>query len=404
MLLIFLFSIFFLLYFYIYRNFFLKFSNLRAKIETERLKNIQETFQGIFLIKIFNLKNLFFNNFKKTEKLFDILEKERMLSESPRILIELYLLLLLAIFLFFININNFLTNHFITISLFILAFVRMIPSVNRILASVSTIKNCESSIKIIFQEKKNSQLKKYQVKKYKKNNLILDFKKKILLKNIYFKFSNQEEYLFKKFTFEIKKNVIIGITGVSGSGKTTLLNILTGIYSIKDHGSGHLTVDGKLINSNSHDLSRLYSYTPQNTFIFNSTIRNNLLIFRQEEKNLDNNNDERNKEYEIKKFVKICELSDFINKQKYRMNTILKEGGSNLSGGQKQRIGICRSLISNRPIIIFDESTNSIDKLTENKILKNLKKLKKTKTLIFISHDKNVLDICDQVIKLDRVI
>jgi ABC-type bacteriocin/lantibiotic exporter with double-glycine peptidase domain len=322
-----------------------------------------------------------------------------MLSESPRILIEVYFVILLGISFVFINNKSVLTDNFVTISLFTLAFVRVIPSVNRILAALSTIKYCENSLKVIFQEKKGSTNKEFSFKKNKIIKSISNFNNRVSLKNVYFKFSNQDDYLLSKFNFEIKKNTIIGITGKSGSGKTTLLNILTGLYNIKNHGSGYMSIDGKIIDSNKINLSRLYSYTPQNTFIFNDTIKNNLLIFREQEENsvIKKNHI---KDEDLKNFIKISELSNFINNQKNGIDTMIKEGGSNLSGGQKQRIGICRSLISNRPIIIFDESTNSIDKPTQEKILKNLKKLKKNKTLIFISHDKNVLNICDKIIKL----
>jgi ABC-type bacteriocin/lantibiotic exporter with double-glycine peptidase domain len=398
--LLFLFLVFFIIFYYIHHFFFRKLSNVRIEIEAERLKNIQETFQGIFLVKIFNLKNLFFTNFKKTDKMFEIYTKERILSESPRILIELYFIILIGISFVFINNKKLLPDNFVAISLFTLAFVRVIPSVNRILAALSTIKYCENSLKVIFQEKKRSINKDFSFKKNKNIKSVSDFNKRILLKNIYFKFSNQEDYLFKKFNFEIKKNTIIGITGKSGSGKTTILNILTGLYNIKNHGIGHMSIDGKIIDPNKINLSKLYSYTPQNTFIFNNTIKNNLLIFREQEEN-SVNKENPIKDEDLKNFIKISELSSFINNQKYGINTMIKEGGSNLSGGQKQRIGICRSLISNRPIIIFDESTNSIDKSMQEKILKNLKKLKKNKTLIFISHDKNVLNICDKVINLD---
>ena len=92
--------------------------------------------------------------------------------------------------------------------------------------------------------------------------------------------------------------------------------------------------------------------------------------------------------------MKLCELNKFIEDNKVRPGINLGDGGSNLSGGEKQRIGIARALYEDPELLIFDEFTSSLDSNTEREILKNLKKILKNKTTIFISHNNSTLVNC----------
>lgn len=110
--------------------------------------------------------------------------------------------------------------------------------------------------------------------------------------------------------------------------------------------------------------------------------------------------DDQDEETRLNKIIEDYELKSLITSKSHGLETILSEAGSNISGGQKQRLGICRSLLSNRPVIIFDESTSSLDQETQERIINKLKYLKNNKTLIFISHDLSVLKNCDYIINL----
>ena len=141
----------------------------------------------------------------------------------------------------------------------------------------------------------------------------------------------------------------------------------------------------KLIENDYLNLMNI-SFVPQNIFIVNDTIRRNIAL-GVEDKDI---NEER-----VKKCIEIVQLQNVITSLENGVNHFLLEGGKNLSGGQIQRLGIARALYNEPDIIIFDESTSSLDGDNEDKILKLIEKISINKTIIFISHRKEVLNFCD---------
>ena len=214
------------------------------------------------------------------------------------------------------------------------------------------------------------------------------FEKYITFKKVTFSYKTNSDLIFDKINLKIKKNSIFGIKGKTGSGKSTLLNILMGFYEPTE---GNVYIDNtKLSNSKLFNWQKKISYVPQKIFLIDDTIESNIAFA---ETNLNKNL--------INKVVEICELSDFINKQKDGLKAIIGENANRISGGQKQRIGIARALYKNTNILILDESLNSLDYKTKIKILHKIKKL--NKTIIIISHDKNDLIICDQIFDMDKL-
>ena len=148
----------------------------------------------------------------------------------------------------------------------------MIPSMNKILIALSSMKYCLKSVDIINSEITKS--KNFENKIKKKDQYSLSFKRTIKFNKINFEF-NDEKFLLKNINFEIKKNSIFGISGPSGSGKSTLINILAGFLQPK---TGQILLDDKPVDTSKENWMRLFSYVPQNIFIFEDTIRNNILL------------------------------------------------------------------------------------------------------------------------------
>ena len=177
----------------------------------------------------------------------------------------------------------------------------------------------------------------------------------------------------------MEKGDRILISGPSGSGKTTFLNILLGLIKPS---SGHALIDGKKINTNNHYLLRkFYSYIPQNIFVFNGSYKDNIALNFSKDENID--------QKKIIFAAKNAEIHNFIMSTNNNYRSIISHNGRDISGGQLQRIGIARGLYRNTDILIFDESTNSLDLKTENRIYKNFNSKEfRNKILIFISHKK----------------
>ena len=132
------------------------------------------------------------------------------------------------------------------------------------------------------------------------------------------------------------------------------------------------------------------SYVPQNFYIFDDTILENIVFSEEKTKvNLD----------KINKILKFCELNNLIKELPNGLDTIVGPSGKRLSGGQSQRLAIARALYQDRDLMILDEATNALDEDTEKKILENILSLRKKKTIIIISHNQSVLDKCDQIIE-----
>ena len=155
--------------------------------------------------------------------------------------------------------------------------------------------------------------------------------------------------------------------------------------------SGEIFVDGKIIDQNESKLK--IGYVPQSNFLINDSIKKNVALGVKEV------------DIDLNKVNKAIELSSLIydlENNGLDVNSMVGEKGSQISGGQAQRIAIARSLYDDPEIIIFDEATSSLDVETEKEILDNLLVLKKTKTVLLITHNDRILKYCDKVISLEN--
>ena len=212
----------------------------------------------------------------------------------------------------------------------------------------------------------------------------INFNKTIELEDLSFKYENKTEATLENLNFKINKGEFIGIIGDTGR-KSTLVDILLGIFKPT---SCKIKVDGLTIDKN---LILNYGYVPQESFILDESITNNI-AFGEENKNINH--------ALIQEVIKISKINKFINNLPEGLETVLSERGENLSGGQTQRISIARALYFNPDILILDEATSALDLKTEGEFLKDLLNLKKYKTIILISHRKESMIYCDNIYEL----
>jgi len=221
----------------------------------------------------------------------------------------------------------------------------------------------------------------------------IKFNHQILLKDVSFKYKTGKENVFENINFTVKKNKFIGIIGPSGSGKTTLVDIISGLLKIE---KGDIFIDNISVKKNLSVLTDKIAYVPQDVFLLEDTIKSNIVFSELSENNQNLN------EKKLKAAIENSNLSDYIDNLEKKSETYIGENGVQLSGGQKQRIGIARALYRDCDIIIFDESTSALDKKTEEKILTEINKLKKIKTIIYITHKDNTLKHADEIYKISN--
>ncbi|OGV19513.1 MAG: thiol reductant ABC exporter subunit CydD [Lentisphaerae bacterium GWF2_38_69] len=207
------------------------------------------------------------------------------------------------------------------------------------------------------------------------------------LENLDFSYEKNKK-IIKNFSLEVTERQTIGIKGKSGSGKSTLINLITGLLEPE---SGNILFNARKLCKK--ELASIFGWVPQNPYIFNKSIKKNILIGR-----------EIATESQIEMALRISCLEEFVSSLHNGIETVVGERGMNLSAGQIQKIAIARAVIKDAPILILDEATSSIDILCEEELVFRLREYSKLKTVIFAAHRGGVFKNADKIVDLDNLI
>jgi ATP-binding cassette, subfamily B, bacterial PglK len=360
----------------------------RFKLGQIRSKILSEVYTGIKQLKVRNLEKFYTDNFSKVS--YEYAKKScfgDMISFLPRYLIEAVMfggavIFILALMNFYSNIQSYIA----ILALFTFAGYRILPSLNQIYIAVAQITFNYPTLVNIYNDLNKTQ------KKQTKNLHTIQFQKKIILKNIHFIYPTNKFTILKNVNLTIPFASKIGIIGLSGAGKTTLVDIILGLLSPS---KGKISVDGNVITNNKiRAWQKNLGYVPQQIYLTDESILSNI-AFGVEEKNIDKRI--------VEEVAKNINLHNFIiNKLPKGYNTKVGELGNRLSGGERQRIGIARALYQRPKVLILDEATNSLDKLTEQKVIESIFDAAKNTTIIAISHQLSALKKCDQIFSLEK--
>lgn len=369
------------IYVFIFRNIRDLIKNLgerRMHANKLRFTSILETFGAIKEIKIGNSEKIFIKNFSKPA--FDFAKLNllaKAISIIPRFFVEAISFggMLLVILYLISNSGNFIKAVPI-ISLYAFAGYRLIPAFQRIYASLTQLKYATTPINKLYDD-----LNQIENKQLEDNLNKIDFKKNITLKNIVFFYPGSSKPVLNGVNLDINFGDAIGIIGSTGSGKTTIIDIVLGLLQPQ---KGSFEVDGKKINTNNiSNWQKFVGYVPQNIFLLDDTISNNIALGVEQKKI---------NPKAIESAAKLADLHNFVmNDLPNKYETIIGERGTRLSGGQRQRIGIARALYHEPSVLILDEATSALDSNTENKIMDSIFKISNNKTIIMITHRVNSL-------------
>lgn len=357
--------------------------------EGNRAKNFIQSFLGIKEIKIFNKEIFFLNKIDNYNKdYFDSNKKLKFITSLPKVLLEIFLIFCIVFFLF---LQNSKTSNFIEmlplLGIYLAAAFRILPSVNIIIARSQYLNFAKPVIENLKKEFYEVSEKKTKTV----NSINISFDKNILLKNIYYNYPKNKNFVFSDLNFQLNKSESIGLMGESGSGKTTLINIITGLLRPT---KGEILLDNKkTLNFQLYKSNQIIGYVPQQTYLLDDTIKNNI-AFGQSEKEIDDKF--------MKNIIELVELEKLLEKAANGLDTMIGEKGVKLSGGQIQRIGIARALYVKPSLLILDEATNAIDDSTEKKIFSNLDTVKRKFTSIMVAHRKSSLVLCDKIYEIQN--
>ena len=355
--------------------------------ESAFFKNIKESIGSIKEIKILGKKNMFIDELNSRIKKAQASRlKFETIQQSPRFFLEFTSVLSISLLTTYFLILDYEINEvLVNMGLIAIALFRIMPSTNRILKNINDIRFGMNSVRII--EKEYTFFKK----KYKDNKINISFNNKIELKNIEFSYDASEKKIFNNLNIEIKKNSIIGIVGSSGSGKTTFIDILVGLILRR---KGSLKIDSiEIDEENVKSYQKKFGYIPQNFYLFDSSIRQNVAIKEYNSKTTDTDEDKI-----ILEILQNLKLNKILSKK--GLDTQVGENAIRLSGGQRQRLGIARILFHNKEILLLDEATNALDKQTEREIFDLIYSFRGKKTIIISTHSVEMLNNCDEVYEI----
>ncbi len=357
--------------------------SLKSAKENSNLANI--TIESLTSFKYLKATNKFKIKLKQIEdnikKLSDyqiktgILESFTAASREPISVTVIFLIISLQLFLLNKPIDSLLVS--------IILFYRALISTLGVQGSWQKTQEYIGSFEVVLEKLKSCSNNLEQ----NGNKYIIEFKKNIKFKNIYFKFDKSKEFIIKNLNFELPAFKSIAFVGQSGAGKTTIANL---ICLLLKPTKGNIFIDD-------HDASEIelgswrdqIGYVSQETTIFDDSIANNIaLSFGPEENN-------KNLISRIKESARLANIDKFIEKLPHGYQTLVGGNGLKLSGGQRQRIFIARELFRKPKILILDEATSALDNISEKAIQRSIDLLRGKITVILIAHRISTLKNTD---------
>ena len=350
------------------------------------LSIIEETLGGLKVIKGFNSESFFENKFKQSTTRFFTLSNtilNRQNLSSP--MSEFLGILVIGILLLYGG-NLVLVEKTLSGAAFIsymgLAYGVLTPAKAISKASYGVKKGNAAAERVLEVLEEENPIKS------KQNAITKDtFDSAITIENINFRY--EEENVLKNFSLVIPKGKTVALVGQSGSGKSTIANLLTRFYDVNE---GNIKIDGIDIKDfNLHSLRGLMGLVTQDSILFNDTIKNNLLLGKQ-----DASDDE------IIEALKIANAYEFVKELPNGIETNIGDAGGKLSGGQKQRLSIARAVLKNPPIMILDEATSALDTESEKFVQVALENMMQNRTSVVIAHRLSTIQKADVIVVMQK--
>lgn len=311
------------------------------------------------------------------------------LQQFPRLWLEFLAILGLAVLVIVMLKDAASTNNILpTLGLFAAAAFRLIPSANRMVSAIQSLRYGLPVVNTLYSELKSEPVKV-------ESSILTDdfpgeFRDSIKIENVCFSYPSSNKKTLEKVSFNIKKGESIGFIGASGSGKSTMIDILLGLIQPQ---FGQVLVDDCDIFKNPRNWQKHIGYVPQSIFLTDDTLRRNV-AFGLAENQIDDT--------AVECAIKMAQMEDFINTLPEGLKTTVGERGIKLSGGQRQRIGIARALYHDPQVLILDEATSALDNATEQEVMLAIRALHGTKTIIIVAHRLSTVAHCDYLYRFNK--
>lgn len=369
---------FMLLYVTVVRKKVKQYGEQEFKAKREQAKIVTDTFRGYTELEINDafptLQDSFLNG-------VDEITRNRINMETiqmfPRFLSEFAVIIGMIIMVLLGG-----ENARMLVGIFAVSAFRLLPALRYLLAGYTQIQNALPSLEVIEEGVITNDVTNVQ-------SNVVSLYNSLEIRGLKFSYGDKTIELG---SHKIDKGEYIGFCGYSGVGKTTLFNLLLGFLQPQE---GEILIDGTpLTPENRKSWLKHIGYVPQEVFIFNGSIGENIALGY---KDID--------EEKVNKVLKMVSLSSWVASLENGIQSHLGEGGGKLSGGQKQRIGIARALYKGASVLLLDEATSSLDNNTEREINEMLQELKKEipdLTILSIAHRESTMAYCNRIINLEE--
>lgn len=371
-------------------------------------KWLLQSIQGIKEIKVSSTEGFFQDNYNVYGTKFVTSQRKRqILGVIPRFFIEA---LCMATIFIVVAIMLYRGTSFESIvsmvSIVAMAAIRILPSINRISNSLTTIAYNEPMLDKMIEnalsmEEMNAGGVMDKAKQHgqhapesgaiNKESAVTTFpqmNQTIALNAVQYRYPNSERLILDSADMVIKNGESIGIVGSTGTGKTTAVDLILGLLNPQ---SGRIEVDGVDIKTDLQAWLSQIGYIPQSIFMLDGSIRENV-AFGVASRDISDD--------EVWRSLEEAALADFVKTLPDGLDTEIGERGIRLSGGQRQRIGIARALYPDPSVLILDEATSALDNETEAAIMESINGLHGQKTMIIIAHRLTTIEGCDHVFRV----
>jgi ATP-binding cassette, subfamily B, bacterial PglK len=366
------------------------YGNKSNNAATKMLEGVNESIDGFKETRILGKENYFL---KKVKQEANEYAKQTInaaaISTVPRYMLEVMMigfvvLMVIGGLLYGNSLNTLLP----TLAVFAVAAIRLLPSSNLLSTSFAQLRFNRDAVLRLYQdveEMSQSQSKKIISSEKSKNHF-----QSIKLENVSYLYPGLNIKSLNNISLEITAGESIGIIGPSGSGKTTLVDILLGLIEPQE---GKCFYNQSLLSSSLEKWRSQIAYLPQQIFLIDASLKNNVALGVKEEE-ID--------QARIDKSIRQARLQELVEQMPHGVNSVLGERGVRLSGGQRQRVAIARAFYHRRKVLVMDESTSSLDNETEREIVNEISQLKGKITLIVIAHRLSTLGHCDRIYRIEK--
>jgi ATP-binding cassette, subfamily B, bacterial PglK len=364
--------------------------------ETSRqgLQILQQSFAGLRDIKVAGAEAYFESAFRAVRgRQSRAMSLRALMLDIPRPVVESTVILLILGFLAWQRVSGSSTQTSLALlGLFAYAVLRLMPSLNRIVANFGVIRFGGAAIDHVIDDVRDLESAERLADALPaptRRPSPVPLQDRLVVDDVWLRYPERDRPALQGVSLQIARGESLGVVGPTGCGKTTLIDVITGVLT-PDHGS--VSVGGVDIRSQLRGWQASLGLVPQSIFIVDDTLRRNI-AFGVTDAEID--------EVALQDAVRLAHLEHFVAELRDGLDTMVGERGVRLSGGQRQRVAIARALYHKPSVLLFDEGTAALDNLTEAELVSELDLLRGARTIITVAHRLTTVRRCDRIVVMD---